>query len=776
MQFVLRFPALQRGRLVALSIALTAFSTAGTVIAQDLKSTTNLAEAHRVLPLGKLPDDTRLGPLDNFDRYTPFSPPASLEVWQHRAERVRRQAQVGLGLWPMPTKSPLNAVVHGRIDRGDYTIEKVYFESFPGHFVSGNLYRPKGRTGKLPGVLCPHGHWPNGRFNETGLKEIREQIAEGAERFEDGGRFPQQARCVELARMGCVVFHYDMEGYADSQQIPIQVAHLYRKRRPEMDTRENWGLFSVQAELHLQNVMGIQTWNSIRALDFLLGLPDVDSNRIAVTGASGGGTQTFILAAIDPRVKVAVPAVMVSTAMQGGCTCESCCYLRIGTGNIELASLIAPRPLCCIAANDWTRDIMTKGYPELRAVYGLFRAPENVMAKALLQFPHNYNYVSRAVMYSWINRQFKLGLQDPVIEEDFKPLSIAEMTVWDAQHPRPPGGPEHERALLREMTADSAKQMAALEPKGDGGSAKNQAAEWRRIVGGAIDVMIGRQLPPAGAVKFDSTRTTDHDAYRETAGLIRYSAKHEELPALLLTPVGKRPRRIAIWIDADGKAGMYNADGQPKPMVKMLLDAGDAVLGVDLIYQGEFLPAGAKRLEKARRVNDPPNARDAACYTIGYNSPVFAQRVQDVLSAISAVAGALADEPVAPSGASKALPIDLIGFDGGAAWLAAAKAQAGNAVERVAVDTAGFRFADAKSIDDPDFWPGGAKYGDLPALLALDTSGDLWLAGEGPELPPLVKTIAKATGRLQNVKSENELGKKDYAAAVAWLTAARSDR
>ena len=73
-------------------------------------------------------------------------------------------------------------------------------------------------------------------------------------------------------------------------------------------------------------------------------------------------------------MKVAVPAVMVSTAMQGGCTCENCCYLRVGTGNIELAGLIAPRPLCCLAADDWTHEIMTKGLPELKKVYGLYGA------------------------------------------------------------------------------------------------------------------------------------------------------------------------------------------------------------------------------------------------------------------------------------------------------------------------------------------------------------------------------------------------------------------
>ena len=134
-----------------------------------------------------------------------------------------------------------------------------------------------------------------------------------------------------------MVFHYDMIGYADSTQISFEVAHGFAKQRPEMNTDENWGLFSPQAESNLQSVMGLQTVNSIRALDFITSLGYVDQKRIGVTGASGGGTQTFILCAIDPRPAVSVPAVMVSTAMQGGCTCENASLLRVGTGNVEIA-------------------------------------------------------------------------------------------------------------------------------------------------------------------------------------------------------------------------------------------------------------------------------------------------------------------------------------------------------------------------------------------------------------------------------------------------------
>ena len=259
----------------------------------------------------------------------------------------------------MPEKTPLNPVIHSRTDRDDFSVEKVYFESHPDHFVTGLLFRPKGKTGRHPGVLCPHGH--GGRLQDYGEEAIRRLIVQGAERFEGSGRFPKLARCAQLARMGCVVFIFDMIGYADSVQIPRSVAHSFSKQRPEMDSKTSWGFFSTQAELRLQSIMGLQTWNSVRALDFLCGLPDVDPARIGVTGGSGGGTQTILLCAIDPRPVVAFPQGMVSTSMQGGCTCENCSLLRVGTGNVELAALYAPKPQAMTTADDWTKEMMTKG-------------------------------------------------------------------------------------------------------------------------------------------------------------------------------------------------------------------------------------------------------------------------------------------------------------------------------------------------------------------------------------------------------------------------------
>src|SRR5947209_3177403 len=179
------------------------------------------ADATRVLPDGQKPQDARVGKVRTLnDKDFLFTPPATLKEWDARRQALREQVLVAEGLWPMPEKTPLNAVIHGKIDRDEYTIEKVFFESMPGHYVSGNLYRPKGKTGKLPGVLFPHGHWQDARFYDAGEKTAQDLIKGGGEKTEAGARYPLQALPATLARMGCVVFHYDMVGHSDSKMIP----------------------------------------------------------------------------------------------------------------------------------------------------------------------------------------------------------------------------------------------------------------------------------------------------------------------------------------------------------------------------------------------------------------------------------------------------------------------------------------------------------------------------------------------------------------------------
>jgi hypothetical protein len=708
-----------------------------------------MADAPKALSDGKLPDDARLQKPKDLNGYFPFTPAKTPEEWQARAAQLRRQILVSQGLWPLPTKTPLNAVVHGRIDCGDYTVEKVYFEAMPGYYVTGSLYRPVGKAGKRPAVLRPHGHWADGRFHDAGRAEVRKSIVQGAERFEEGGRSPLQSMNAQLARMGCVVFHYDMIGYADSTQISFDVAHGFKKQRPELNTTENWGLFSPQAEAHLQSIMGLQTWGSIRALDFLTSLEDVDASRIGVTGASGGGTQTFLVCAIDPRPTVAFPAVMVSTAMQGGCTCENASCLRVNAGNVDFAALFAPKPLAMTAANDWTQEMATKGFPELQQHYAMLGVKDRVALAPLLHFGHNYNYPSRAVMYSWFNKHLGLGWEDPVVEEDYQRLTREQLTVWDANHPQPERGPELEKKLLRWWHEDAQKQLAELAPKDEASLTK-----YREVVGGGFASVLNRPLPAADDVQYEATNKTDKGTYWLVTGTVKNRKHHEELPLAFLHPKTWNGQAI-IWVDDAGKASLFTASGDVKPEVQKIVDAGTSVVGIDLFLQGEFLADG-KSPEHNRQVE---GNRDFAGYTYGYNSPLFAQRVHDLLTTIV----------FCSNYERKPEKLDIVGLSPQAGPIvAAARAQAGNLIRRAAIDTHGFRFAKLLDYRDVMFLPGGAKYGDVPALLALSSPGELWVAGEGEG-----SGVAQSAFAASNAKDKLQFDGGEEAGrlnrAIAWL-------
>jgi hypothetical protein len=716
-------------------------------------ATTTLADAPRALSAGKLPSDVRLSPPKDLDGYFPFTPPKSREAWEQRAERVRRQMLVSQGLWPMPEKTPLNAVVHGLVDQGDFTVEKVYFESFPGFHVTGSLYRPKKVSGKVPGVLFAHGHWPDGRFHDKGKAAVRQELVQGGERFEDSGRNHLQSLAVQAARMGCICFQYDMLGYADSQQISFDIAHRFGKQRPEMNTTENWGLFSPQAEAHLQSVMGLQSWNSIRSLDFLSSLPEVDASRIAITGASGGGTQSFMLASLDPRIALSFPAVMVSTAMQGGCTCENASCLRVDTGNIEFAALFAPRPQGLTAADDWTKEMATKGFPELKAHYKFMGVPDNVALFPYIHFGHNYNYVSRAAFFSFVNKHFKMGLEEPIVEEDYKRLDRSQLTVYDAAHPRPEGGADFERRLLRTWTEDANKQLKKLTPS----DADSQSlAAWKKVVGGGIDAIIGRGVPAAGEVEWVQTDEIAQGDATRFVGLLRNKVHSEEVPALFFLPKNWN-KKVVIWVTPAGKSGLLNADGGANSDVAQLLKAGTAVCGIDLLYQGEFLADG-KSLTQTPKVG---NSREFAGYTLGYNHSVCEQRVHDILTAIS----------FCQNYEEKPEEISLVGLTGAGHWVALARAQAKEGtIARAVVDISGFRFGKLKDYRDPNFMPGGAKYGDLPGILTLSAPDKLLVTTDKREDDDkLIVAAYQAAGKAGNLTFSTDDPPGNAKMAVRYL-------
>ena len=337
-------------------------------------------------------------PVQNLDTVRHF-PDYSAMAWEQASQYLRRHILVSTGQYPNfepLLKLPLNPQIFGKIERSDYTVEKVYFESYPGFFCTGNLYRPRGKDGPFPAIVSPHGHWDRGRL-------------ENIER----GSIP--GRCINFAKQGYIIFSYDMVGYNDSGQ---QVDH---RSFPNGDREAIWGI----------SLLGLQLQNAIRSIDFLQSLPDVDPDRIACTGASGGGTQAFMLMAIDDRIKVSAPVNMISAHMQGGCLCENAPNLRIDFSNIEIGAMMAPRPLLLVSATgDWTKDTPDVEYPAIHSIYQHFGAADKIH-QVQIDAEHNYNKASREAVYQWFAK-WLLENQDSskLTEVDFTVESDEDLLVF----------------------------------------------------------------------------------------------------------------------------------------------------------------------------------------------------------------------------------------------------------------------------------------------------------------------------------------------------------
>ena len=335
---------------------------------------------------------------------------SDLDGWIKRSENIRTGIRRGADLLPPPEKCALNPIIHSKRTYDGYTVENVAFESLPGFFVTGNLYKPLDDSGnRYPGIVCPHGHFPepNG-----------------------GGRFrpDQQIRCATLARMGAVVFSYDMIAWGESTQFE------------DMESGKAHGRYA--------QAVALQTWNSIRVVDFLESLSIVDPARMAVTGASGGGTQTFLLTALDNRIAVSAPVVMVSAHFFGGCACESGMPIHQSkdhlTNNVEIAALAAPRPMLLVSdGSDWTKNTPEVEFPYIQNIYRLYGAAENVENVHLPDEKHDYGYSKRKAVYQFFAKHLSLSTKDIINENgeiDESPVRIEPekiMHVFDSNHPRP---------------------------------------------------------------------------------------------------------------------------------------------------------------------------------------------------------------------------------------------------------------------------------------------------------------------------------------------------
>jgi dienelactone hydrolase len=466
-----------------------------------------------------------------------------LAEWETHKQALRAQILSAAGLSPMLPKNDLHPQVFGRIRNRDCFIEKVLIETLPGYYLAGNLYTPlqSPPAAGFPAIISPHGHWTYGRLENTDITSV-------------------PARAINLARQGYVVFSYDMVGYNDT----IQTPHDFGDTKVE----ELWSF----------SPFGLQLWNSIRAIDFLEKLPNVNPQMIGATGASGGATQTFTAAAVDDRIKFSAPANMVSLIMQGGGLCENAPGLRFDTNNAEIAAMMAPRPMIMSAATgDWTRNMATEEYPAVRAIYDLYDKAGNV-EMFFQDAPHNYNKPNREATYAFFGKHV-LGETDTskLKERGIQMEKLQDMLVL------------HNRTLPE--NAVTFRQLFEEWMR----LAKAQTSDFRQRLTAALATEWPARVLSEG--------TGEHV-------LLSRPGKGDRIPAIWIK--GANPP--ALVIDPDGAEAARN-----DPASAALIRSGRAVLFIDAFQTGTAVA---------------PRDRNAKMF-LTFNRSDDANRVQDILTALS---------------------------------------------------------------------------------------------------------------------------------------------
>jgi dienelactone hydrolase len=621
-----------------------------------------------------------------------FTPATTRLEWESRARQIRENVLVSCGLWPLPPKTPLHSNVFGKIERDGYSIEKVSIETMPGLFLAGNLYRPLGKgKGPFPAILNPHGHWANGRFADDKTGSIA-------------------ARCIQFARLGMVAFSYDMVGYNDT----TQVTHGFGQD----PKNQLWNI----------SLMGLQTWNGIRALDFLESLADVDAKRLACTGESGGGTQTFMLGAIDDRLAAQAPVVMVSHTMQGGCLCENAPGLRVDYFNVELAAAPAPRPQIIVGATgDWTKTTMEMEGPAMESIYKLFDAPENFRF-ARFDYPHNYNRQSREAVYEAFGK-WLLGEANPakLKEIDYIKEPDADLRVFPDG--KPPPGALDEAGLIAALKAGEASRFAqALETK----SAKefHQLYEplWRHAL--QLDLLEQAVIAEIGEQK-KLLRCMS------TPVALGRSGKNDRVTGTMLHPNGAWRPGVVVLLHPEGAMGFLDTNGEPRGLAKELVRLDQPVLLLDRF---------------AGRTTAAP--KYFTNFYTTYNRTELQERVQDVLTACAFAAGHGKTGRAAVYGEGSAGLVALL---------------ASPALQAVAVDCDQLSVANDDVLMKPEFFaPGLRGFGAFEGAAALSGGKPLLLHNTGSTFET---TNLESTRRRWNSTKELRISRERLADGelAEWL-------
>jgi hypothetical protein len=310
----------------------------------------------------------------------------NVQQWELRRDSLKKCMWEALQLSPLPPTPGAKPIITNKRTMNGYTIENIAFEILPGLYICGSLYRPLKAKGKIPVVLCPDGHWAKHRY-----------------------RADCQYRCATLARMGCMAISYDLFAWGESL------------------------LQFKEADHRRALAMTVQALGTIRIMDYLLALKDADTSRVAISGGSGGGSHTMLITALDNRITLSVPVVMLSSYHSGGCPCESGMPVHLcggGTNNPEIAAMAAPRPQLVISdGKDWTDHVPQTEFPYLQKMYGYYGKTDQVENVHLPEEGHDFGINKRTPLYRFIAKHFKLDIK--AVEDGAGKIDESKVTIED---------------------------------------------------------------------------------------------------------------------------------------------------------------------------------------------------------------------------------------------------------------------------------------------------------------------------------------------------------
>ena len=616
--------------------------------------------------------------------------------WEERSAFLRKQILFSAGLLPLPERTPLNPRSRKPVVHDDYSVSAVLLETYPGYFLGGNLYRPVGKPGPFPAVVSPHGHWPYGRFENTAINSV-------------------PARAINLVRQGYVVFAYDMIGWNDTRQAPH-------------------GFAGPREELWLIGTLGLQLWNSIRVVDHLASLSDVDAGRLGFTGASGGATQGFLLAAVDDRIGYSAPVNMVSFLMQGGSPCENAPLLRIDTHNVEFAAAFAPKPQLLVSATgDWTVNTPTEEFPAVQDIYRLFDAESDVEWRQF-DSPHNYHRDSREAVYGFFGKHI-LGDPDAsrFLERGYSPEQLSSLLyLWGRSLPE---GAVDLQGLVRQRIAAAEADTAALAVR-DAATLERARAAFRERLG----LSIHAESPVPDRVVVESRPDGALLLGREGAG-DRIPAKLVNAEERASAGPGREAHAPTLLVHAGGSLA---AEGSA--LGRLLARRGAPLLLIDAFQTGAAVAerdiAGA--------------GRNAEAYYHVFNRSDDANRVQDILTAIAFLRRHTGAET-----------INVVGTGRAGLWvLLAAALDAGELT--VAADLDRFDASDDAAYIEGLFVPGLRRAGDVRAAAPPLSRGRLLLHNVHPRFPmPWFERAFEAAGKPGSLRTS--AGRVPAEAIAIWL-------